>query len=76
MSRLHALTPDSAVGAAKDMHADLVQRNGQVGNMVRTMAASRRCSAANLQLSRTMKRAKLDRAVSERISIAVQTQLG
>ena len=38
MSRLPALTPDTAHGAAKDMLADLVVRNGQVGTMVRTMA--------------------------------------
>lgn len=76
MSRLPALTPDTAVGAAKEMLADLVERNGQVGDMVRTMAASPAVLGGYLQLSRAMKRAKLDRAVSERISIAVQAQLG
>jgi AhpD family alkylhydroperoxidase len=76
MSRLPALTPDTAVGAAREMLTDLVERNGQVGDMVRTMAASPAVLGGYLQLSRAMKRAKLDRAVSERISIAVQTQLG
>ena len=72
MTRLPVLTPDSARGAAQDMLADLVARNGQVGTMVRTMANSPSVLGGYLQLSRAMKRAKLDRRISERISIAVQ----
>jgi AhpD family alkylhydroperoxidase len=44
--------------------------------MVRTMAHSPAVLGGYLQLSRAMKRAKLDRAVSERISIAVQVRQG
>ena len=44
--------------------------------MVRTMANSPAALGGYLQLSRSMKRAKLDRRISERISIAVQVQQG
>ncbi len=40
MSRLPLLTPQTAVGAARDMLGELVARHGQVGDMVRTMANS------------------------------------
>lgn len=76
MSRLPLLTPQTAVGAARDMLGELVTRHGQVGDMVRTMANSPAVLGGYLQLSRSMKRAKLDRGVSERISIAVQVRQG
>lgn len=76
MSRLPALTPTTATGAARDLLADLVDRHGQVGEMVRTMAHSPAVLGGYLQLSRAMKRAKLDRATSERISIAIQVRQG
>ena len=44
--------------------------------MVATMAHSPALLAGYLDLSRAMKRAKLDREVSERLSIAVQARLG
>ena len=76
MSRLPLLTPQTAVGAARDMLGELVARHGPVGDMVRTMANSPSVLGGYLQLSRSMKRAKLDRGISERISIAVQVQQG
>lgn len=76
MSRLPALTPSTASGAARDLLADLVDRHGQVGEMVRTMAHSPAVLGGYLQLSRAMKRAKLGRATSERISIAIQVRQG
>lgn len=72
MLRLEPLTPDTARGAARDLLADLVARNGQVGLMVRTMAHSPAVLSGYLGFSRAMKRAKLDRRLSERISIAIQ----
>lgn len=75
MPRLEPLTPDTARGAARDLLADLVARNGQVGLMVRTMAHSPAVLSGYLGFSRAMKRAKLDRRLSERISIAVQQRL-
>lgn len=76
MSRLPQLTPDTAVGASRDLLGDLVARYGQVGAMVSTMAHSPAVLGGYLQLSRAMNRAKLDRGTSERISIAIQTQVG
>ena len=76
MTRIEALTPTSAKGAAQDLLTDLVTRNGTVGAMVSTMAHSPAVLGGYLQLSRAMKRAKLDRRISERVSIAVQAQQG
>lgn len=76
MPRLTRLTPDTAVGASRDLLADLVSRHGQIGDMVSTMAHSPAVLGGYLQLSRAMGRAKLDRGISERISIAVQAQQG
>ena len=74
--RLTALTPDTAVGASRDLLGDLVERHGQVGGMVRTMAHSPAVLGGYLQLSRAMKRAKLDRRISELVSIALQIHQG
>ncbi|MFH9138661.1 carboxymuconolactone decarboxylase family protein [Streptomyces sp. NPDC017524] len=76
MPRLTRLTPDTAVGASRDLLAELVSRHGEVGDMVSTMAHSPAVLGGYLQLSRAMGRAKLDRGTSERISIAVQTVQG
>lgn len=76
MTRLKPLTPASARGKAQDLLGDLVSRHGEVGVMVRTMAHSPAVLAGYLDLSRAMKRSKLHRALSERVSLAVQEQLG
>lgn len=55
---------------------DLVERHGTVGDMVATMAHSPAVLGGYLGLSKAMRRAKLDRASSELISIAVQEQQG
>ncbi|GGZ48693.1 hypothetical protein GCM10010387_48810 [Streptomyces inusitatus] len=76
MPRLNRLTPDTAVGASRDLLAELVSRHGQVGDMVSTMAHSPAVLGGYLQLSRAMGRARLDRRISERISIAIQVRQG
>ncbi|MFE5934254.1 carboxymuconolactone decarboxylase family protein [Streptomyces sp. NPDC056470] len=76
MPRLTRLTPDTAVGASRDLLDDLVSRHGQIGDMVSTMAHSPAVLGGYLQLSRAMGRAKLDRKISERISIAIQALQG
>ncbi|MBU8577626.1 carboxymuconolactone decarboxylase family protein [Brevibacterium luteolum] len=76
MPRLDRLTPAAAVGASRDLLTELVAQHGQVGDMVATMAHSPAVLSGYLQLSRAMKRSKLSRKASERISIAVQTQQG
>ncbi|MCG7309227.1 carboxymuconolactone decarboxylase family protein [Brachybacterium sp. ACRRE] len=76
MPRFDRLTPETAVGASRELLGDLVERHGTVGDMVSTMAHSPAVLGGYLQLSRAMRRAKLDRRVSELISIAVQSQQG
>ncbi|SDK04669.1 carboxymuconolactone decarboxylase family protein [Streptomyces indicus] len=76
MPRMNRLTPDTAVGASRELLGELVARHGHVGDMVATMAHSPAVLGGYLQLSRAMGRAKLDRRISERISIAVQAQQG
>ncbi|MGX9349137.1 MULTISPECIES: carboxymuconolactone decarboxylase family protein [unclassified Microbacterium] len=76
MPRFSQLTPASAVGASRDLLGELVERHGTVGDMVATMAHSPAVLGGYLQLSKAMRRAKLDRRVSELVSIAVQTQQG
>ena len=51
MSRLASLTPATAVGASKDLLAELVNRHGQVGDMVAAMAHSPAVLGGYLQLS-------------------------
>lgn len=76
MPRFAPLTTGTAVGASRDLLGELVERHGTVGDMVSTMAHSPAVLGGYLQLSRAMRRAKLDRRISELISIAVQAQQG
>lgn len=76
MSRLQALTPTTAKGAAQEMFTDMVARHGQVGTMVSTMAHSPAVLGGHLLLSKAMKGAKLSRRVSELVSIAIQARQG
>jgi uncharacterized peroxidase-related enzyme len=75
MTRLEPLTPQSARGKAQELLGDLVARHGDVGTMVRIMAHSPAVLGGYLDFSRAMKRSKLHRTLSERISIAVQQHL-
>lgn len=74
-TRFPAHTSASATGAATERLAELERRHGDVGTMVRTMAGSPSVLIGYLELSRAMKRSKLDRQISERISLAVQDTL-
>lgn len=76
MTRMQTLTPETATGAAGDLLADLEQRRGPPGPMVRTMAHSPAVLGGYLEFSKQMKRAKLARPISERISLAVQHHQG
>lgn len=75
-TRFVAHTSDSAIGTAKDRLVEIEGRHGSVGSMVATMAGSPSVVSGYLDLSRAMKRSRLDRAISERISLAVQESLG
>ena len=66
----------SATGVAAERLAELEARHGQVGEMVATMANSPSVLTGYLDLSRAVKRTKLPRTVTERISLAVQDHLG
>jgi AhpD family alkylhydroperoxidase len=75
-ARFHPLAPYEAEGKAGELLHELAGRHGPLGSMVATMAHSPSVLAAYLDFSRAMKRASLDRRISERVSIAVQAQLG
>lgn len=76
MPRFDRLTPVTAVGTSKDLLADLTAKHGQIGDMTATMAVSPAVLSGYLQLSKAMRRTKLSRKTSERISIAVQERQG
>lgn len=71
-----ALTPGTAEGRSRAILEELVQRHGDVGAMVSTMAHSPAVLEGYLGLSKAMRRSRLDRAVSERISLAIQQRQG
>lgn len=75
-TRFRTHTPATAVGKAAALLGDIVERTGSAGPMVRTMAGSPSVLGGYLELSRAMKRSRIDRALSERISLAVQARLG
>lgn len=72
--RFPAHSPDTASGKAADLLGDIVGRTGSAGAMVRTMAGSPSMLGGYLELSKAMNRSRLDRAISERISLAVQAR--
>ncbi|TDD02865.1 alkylhydroperoxidase [Nonomuraea deserti] len=76
MRRLTALEPAEAPGKSRELLEDIVARRGGVGDMVATMAHSPALLQGYLELSRAMKRVKLPRALSEKISLAVQEWIG
>jgi AhpD family alkylhydroperoxidase len=76
-TRFTAHTPETATGAAAERLGELWHRhNGDLSDMVRTMAGSPALLIGFLDLSRAMKRSRLPRPLAEQISIAVQARLG
>jgi uncharacterized peroxidase-related enzyme len=76
MPRLAILEPENAPPKSADLLTGIISRNGGAGAMVRTMAHSPALLTAYLEFSRAMKRSKLPRAVSEKLSLAVQEWIG
>jgi AhpD family alkylhydroperoxidase len=76
VTRFPIHTPDTATGKAAELLTGIVARNGTAGSMVRTMAGSPTVLGGYLDLSRAMKRSRLAWAVSERISLVVESRLG
>lgn len=76
MRRVTPLDPAEAPEKSRQLLEDLVGRNGGLGDMVRSMAHSPALLQGYLELSRAMKRVKVPRALSEKLSLAVQEWLG
>ncbi|ASR36027.1 alkylhydroperoxidase [Prauserella marina] len=76
MPRIAAADQDTAPERSRAVLAELTERSGQVGPMVATMAHSPALLMGYLELSRAMKRATLPRALSEKISLALQQWIG
>ncbi|WP_020392364.1 carboxymuconolactone decarboxylase family protein [Kribbella catacumbae] len=76
MPRIEPLTPAEAPGKSAELLSDIIERRGSVGNMVATMAHSPALLQGYLDFSRAMKRTKLPRPLSEKISIALQEWIG
>ncbi|GAA3670735.1 carboxymuconolactone decarboxylase family protein [Nonomuraea antimicrobica] len=76
MRRLTRLEPADAPGRSKDLLNDIIGRRGSAGDMVATMAHSPALLEGYLGFSRAMNRVKLPRALSEKVSLAVQERIG
>ncbi|MFF0863655.1 carboxymuconolactone decarboxylase family protein [Nonomuraea sp. NPDC003560] len=76
MRRLEPLVPEKAPEKSRQILDDIVARHGGVGDMVSTMAHSPALLQGYLDFSRAMKRVKIPRALSEKISLAVQEWIG
>ncbi|MFD8563573.1 carboxymuconolactone decarboxylase family protein [Streptosporangium canum] len=76
MRRLTALDPANAPEKSRELLNDIVARRGSVGEMVSTMAHSPALLQGYLDFSRAMRRIKVPRALSEKISLAVQEWIG
>jgi AhpD family alkylhydroperoxidase len=76
MSRLTPLTVAEAPEKSRILLQEIVERHGEVGAMTSAMAHSPALLQGYLELSRAMKRVKLPRTLSEKISLAVQEWLG
>ncbi|WP_431907835.1 carboxymuconolactone decarboxylase family protein [Nonomuraea jabiensis] len=76
MRRLAALDPAEAPEKSRELLNDIIGRTGSAGEMISTMAHSPAMLQGYLDLSRAMKRSKLPRAVSEKISLALQEWIG
>ncbi|HUR05441.1 MAG TPA: carboxymuconolactone decarboxylase family protein [Nonomuraea sp.] len=76
MRRLTALDPAGAPAKSRELLTDIISRRGSAGEMVATMAHSPAMLQGYLDLSRAMKGSKLPRAVSEKLSLALQEWIG
>ena len=74
--RLPALEPANAPEKSRELLTDIIARNGSAGTMVSTMAHSPALLQGYLDLSRALKRVKLPRALSEKVSLAAQEWIG
>lgn len=76
MRNLRPLDPANAPDRSRELLEDIIGRRGSVGDMVATMANSPALLRGYLDLSRAVKRVKIPRALSEKLSLALQEWLG
>jgi alkylhydroperoxidase family enzyme len=76
MRNIAPLTPDDASDKSRELLDGIISRHGSVSDMVATMAHSPALLQGYLDLSRAMKRVKLPRQLSEKVSIAAQSWIG
>ena len=67
---------DAATGRAKELLDELAGRGTPPDTMVRTMANAPALLRGYVDLSRAMKRAHLDRRITERIALTAQERIG
>ncbi|WP_116043226.1 carboxymuconolactone decarboxylase family protein [Amycolatopsis palatopharyngis] len=72
------IPPETAEAPQKssELLTGIIERRGSAGDMIRTMAHSPAVLHGYLDLSRAMKRSRLARPLSEKISLAVQEWIG
>jgi hypothetical protein len=76
MVRLTPPDPDHTPATARTLLAGIVERHGDAGPTVRTMAHFPALLQGYLELSRAMKRAAIPRPLAEKVSLAVQEWIG
>jgi AhpD family alkylhydroperoxidase len=76
MRNLLPLKPSEAPEKSRELLDGIIARHGSVGDMVATMAHSPALLQGFLDLSRAMKRVKLPRQLSEKLSLAMQSWIG
>ncbi|MFL6124885.1 MAG: hypothetical protein ACJ73U_35330, partial [Actinophytocola sp.] len=70
------LTPETAQDKSRELLDGIIGRHGSAGDLVATMAHSPALLQGYLDLSRAMKRVKLPRQLSEKVSLAAQGWIG
>jgi len=76
MVRIDPIEIERAPAKARELLDEYAARGGEPGPMVRTMANAPALLRGYLDLNRAMKRAHLDRRITERIALAAQEWIG
>jgi AhpD family alkylhydroperoxidase len=76
MRAIAPLTPEDAPEKSRQLLDGIIGRHGSAGDMVATMAHSPALLQGYLDFSRALKRVKLPRQLSEKVSLAAQGWIG